>query len=86
MGEIGRRKLFGDVLDSGQPSVDYKKQPLLKINKFAKFVFYQRGLAMIFVKTCNFSLLIIIFLQIVFLGYPLNEKGEKNFSLERINV
>ena len=66
--------------------MDYKK-PLFKINKVAKFVFYQRGLSMIFVRTCNFFLLIIVFLlQIVFLGYHFSEKGEKNFSLEMINV
>ena len=69
MGEIRRRELFADVLDRRQPLVDYKK-PLFKINKVAKFVFYQRGLSMIFVRTCNFFLLIIVFFGNCVFGLP----------------
>ena len=69
MGEIGRRELFADVLDRRQPPVDYKK-PLFKINKVAKFVFYQRGLSMIFVRTCNFFHLIIVFFANCVFGLP----------------
>ena len=69
LGEIGRRELFADVLDRRQRPVDYKK-PLFKINKVAKFVFYQRGLSMIFVRTCNFFLLIIVFFANCVFGLP----------------